>query len=384
MDIVKSIYGVFCHVLRYAERLRTKLIYDKFYGNIVKDLGIKNTHVEGEEQWIEKWKNMKIKPNPIYYRLFSRYVGKTANIVPEDICRMIVEPCLNPRDRRRFYNDKNNWDLLFPYSHFPKTVIRCIDGMFYSADYKRIPNFGNPQLTEKLMSWGEQKYFVKPTRDSNSSHGTSSINQENGKWYLGKNRNSEITIEEITATSGENFIIQPFQKQHADIAKFCNTAVNPIRIITYKSVKDDKVHVLKGAMLRIGASGEENDGTHGNGKFVGINLDGTMKHEVVDYLGHVTHEFNGVDFTKDHSIPAYDKAREACAEIAEKVMNHRLLAFDVMIDEKGEPIVFEFNIDGFSIWLSQFVGEPAFDDFAEEIIEYSRRNIDKVQMQLII
>ena len=375
---------IFSNYLRNFSRKSSKKFYDGFYGKICLDTGIdKNAHVEGEEGWIEKWSDMKIAPNPMYYRLFSHYVGKDVRIVPEDICRMIVEPVLNPEKFRRVWDDKNIWNMFWPEGVFPPTVIRCMDGLFYTADYQRLVEFDETKLTNLLSQYGGGKFFVKPTRDSSSSQGTSSINYEGGKWYLGKDRSHVLAIKDIIKVAGHNFIIQPFLRQHADIAKFCPTSVNPIRLITYKSVKDDQVHVLKGAMLRIGLAGEENDGTHGNGKFVGINEDGSLKHIAVDYLGNVCTEFNGIDFRENYVVPGWEKAKAIASEVAQKVLHHRLLAFDVMINEEGEPVVFEFNIQGFSIWLSQFIGEVAFDDFADEIIDYSRRNIDNTDLMFL-
>ena len=58
----------------------------KFYKKLCKMNGIPNKKVDGENLWIKKWSLLGIKPNPIYYRLFSNYIGKDVNIVPEDIC----------------------------------------------------------------------------------------------------------------------------------------------------------------------------------------------------------------------------------------------------------------------------------------------------------
>lgn len=377
---------VLSKVLRYRNNVAIKHYYDHFYAGLCNDLGIsKNVAVKGEKEWLEKWSGMIIPANPLNYRFWSHFVGNDIRIVPEDICRQVIEPCLNPQAFRKFYADKNSWDLLFGEGIFPKTIIRCMEGVFYTSDYKRLVNFNDSKLYDLLDNEanGGGKFFVKPTRDTNSSQGVSSINTKDGKWFLGKQCETELTIENLWTLTGKNFIIQPFLKQHPYISQFCHSSVNPIRLITYKSVKDDKVHVLDGAMLRIGAEGEENDGTHGNGKFVGIKPDGKMSHEVLDYLGNKTKEFNGVVFSDGYTIPNYQEIKDMAVKVAEKVLPHRLLAFDIMLNEEGKPVVFEFNIDYFSIWLSQFVGYPAFDDFVDEIIDYSKKNINSVKMQLL-
>lgn len=360
--------------------------YEKVYKNMQKGLGEPTEegaeYEKGKKAWIEKWSGFPVKPDPMYFKLYSMFVGPDSRIVPENICRVNIEPCLNQERFRSFYADKNTWDMLFPSGIFPPTVFRCMDGIMYTKDYQRMTSFDNKKLYEILNQYGARKFAVKPTRDSNSSHGFDTINLLDGKYYWG-DKKTVVTANSLTDHVGNNFIVQPFMTQHPELSKFCKSSVNPIRIITYKSVKDDSIYVLRGGVLRIGFEGEENDGTHGNGKFVGINDDGTLKHEAVDYLGKKVTVFNDIDFTQEHKLPNFDKVKEAAINVAKKVLHHRLLAFDIMIDEKGNPVVFEFNIDDFSMWLAQFTGEVAWGDFTDEIIEYSRENINKVKMMYL-
>lgn len=358
--------------------------YDRSYREMCNNLkpGSDKKEAEHEKGWIEKWSGFPVKPNPVYYRLYSMFVGPDVRIVPEDICRVNIEPCLNPERFRKFYADKNTWDLLYPEGLFPKTVFRCMDGIFYTKEYERLMDFDDIILYEYLNKFGAKKYAAKPTRDSNSSHGFDSINLIDGTYVWG-DKKTPVTVKSMIEHVGANFIVQPFMKQHPELSKYCSTSVNPIRIITYKSVIDDSIHVLKGGVLRIGYEGEENDGTHGNGKFVGIEDDGTLKHEAVDYLGNRITEFNGVDFGQCHKLPNFDKVKNAAISVAKKVLHHRLLAFDIMIDEQGNPVVFEFNIDDFSMWLAQFTGEVAFGEFTDEILKYCRENINKIQLMYL-
>ena len=363
----------------YSKRLERR--YDNFYNEVCKKntINAKKT-VEGEKEWMEYWGDLCIHPNPMYYRLFSRYVGKNKMIVPEDICRYAIENVLNPPRFIKTYIDKNVWGMLFSDKIMPPTILRCIDGFYYDKDYTRINLCDTKKLTNIFRLSGFKYFVVKPTRDSNSSHGVFTIKYEKTDYFVNKNgAKHRCTIELLREIEGKNWIIQPFMEQHPDIQRFCTTSVNPIRINTYRSVKDDKVHVLKGGVLRVGFQGETNDGTHGNGKFIGINPDGSLMHEVLDFYGTVTTSFNGIDFRETYKIPNFEGICELAKNVATKVLHHRLLAFDIMLDKNGNPVMLEYNIEAFSMWLPQFVGVAAFGEFTDEIIEYVRNHLNEIE-----
>ena len=371
--------------MRECKDYKTKRHNDALYYEQIKNLGIRNVKVPGEEAWENYWSGFSIKPNPIYYRMFREYVGDDCRIVPEDICRIAIESCLNPERFRGFYHDKNSWDLIFSRGTFPETFFRCIDGIYYDAEYNMLCDFSEKDFIDMLKKMNFNKFAVKPTRDTNSSQGFNTINLADDKFVFGCNSKKKVTLDSLKEFEGDNYIIQPFMKQSSYISQFCESSVNPIRIQTYRSIKDGKVHILPGTVLRVGFKGEENDGTHGNGKIIGIDNDtGKLSHEVLDYNGNIQTEFNGVDYKNDYYIPNFELIKEKAIKVAEKVIHHRLLAFDIMLDSDNCPIVFEFNIDYYSMWISQFTGYAAFGLFTDEIVEYTKTNIKKTERVLLI
>ncbi len=64
---------------------------------------IHNNKVDGEEEWQKYFTIGKYKPNPIYYRLFSNYIGNQQMIVPEDISCIFWENILNSTNYLHFY-----------------------------------------------------------------------------------------------------------------------------------------------------------------------------------------------------------------------------------------------------------------------------------------
>lgn len=328
--------------------------------------------VEGEDEWLEKWSILGCKTDVMYYRFYSHFTGPDIRIVPEDICRFILESSLNPKQYRYFYMDKNSWGLLYPDKLFPPTILRCMDGFFYTAHYERLSGRG---IVARALAEAEgERFIVKPTRDSGSGKNFHTLKEKNGSILVDGGKTVIREDEEMIRLVDKDFIIQPFMKQHPDLARFCSSSVNPIRITTYRSVTDDKIHVLSGGVLRIGCQGEENDGTHGNGRFVGIRDDGELKHAALHYKGDAKDTFNGIDFKNGHfMIPNFEGVKQTAIEAASKVPHARLLAFDIMVDENGKPVAFEYNLDSYSIWLAQLTGEVAFGEYTDEIIDYSVR-----------
>lgn len=351
--------------------------YDPKYIEQINNLNINNIKCEGENEWIDKWSGFRVKPNPVYYRMFREYCGNDARIVPEDICRTAIETCLNPERFRGFYHDKNSWDMLFPNGILPNTVLRCIDGIFYNDKYEMVCELSESALYDILNKASVAKFAVKPSRDSNSSQGFDTININENKYMFGSD-NEIVTVDGLIKREGLNFIIQPFMKQSSYLSQFCSTSVNPIRIQTYRSVVDGQVHILPGSVLRVGCSGEENDGTHGNGKIIGIDDNGKLRSNVLDYNGNIQHEFNGIDYNNEYVIPNYDLVKQLAINVASKVIHHRLLAFDIMLDQNNQPVMFEFNIDAYSMWISQFTGFAAFGEYTDEIIGYALKEKDNI------
>jgi len=379
MSVDKRVSSIIKKYERLAYDQIEKKHYKNFYEKVCKINNVKSIPVEREEEWIKKWSGMGIKPNPIYYRLFSKYDGIDINIVPEDICRTAIEPCLNEQRFVKFYADKNLWAEIFSEEIFPPTIIRCMNGLYYNSQYNRIVNINNKKLIDILKKNGEKKYIVKPCRDTNSSQGVHTISYNSALDDFNFDNGEFVTLSNLRRNEGRNYVIQPFLEQHEYMSQFCSSSVNPIRICTYKSVYDDKVHVLQGAVLRIGYEGEETDGTHGNGMYVGINDDGFLKHKAVNYLGQIKSTFNGIDFNSHYQIPNFDKIKNLAVDIAEKVFYNRLLAFDIMLNKDGDPVIFELNNSDYSMWLAQFTGQPAFGKYTDEIIEYTKKNLNRIE-----
>lgn len=352
-------------------------IYKKQYRNLLKLNKIKNVPSIYEKSWIDKWSVLN-KANPMYYRLFSQYIGYNSNIVPEDICRNIIEPILDPIRYVAYYSDKNIFDKLFKKGTMPETILRKMNGFYYDAEYQHMSLSSEVVLQNILQNSDKDKIVIKPTVDSCSGNGVRLFQKKDNLWH-DLSSNDILSLEYLNEKYGANFIIQECLEQSDAMSYFNPTSVNTLRLTAYRSVKTNECHIPS-AIIRIGANGSLVDNAHAGGGYVGINVkDGTLCKRVLNQYGESKTEFNGIDFTKGHQIPNWDKVIEFAKYIGNFIPHHRLLALDIMVDKSGTPRLIEFNCDSYSMWLFQFTSGPAFGEYTDEIIEYCRDNIQSAE-----
>ncbi len=362
--------------IRYFHGMLISYVYKRQYKKILKRNNIPNKPSPGEDKWIEKWSGLG-KPNPIYYRLFSHYIGNDVNIIPEDISRNIVEPILDPARYSSYYSDKNVFDKLFGKKAMPQTVFRKMQGFYYDSEYERITICDDRALYEILAKSKCEKIVIKPTVDSSSGNNVRLFEKEGDYWQeIGGEQ--KLSIAYLNSSYGDDIIVQECLEQ-ADFMSYYNpTSVNTLRLTLYRSVKTDECHIPS-AIIRIGKNGSLVDNAHAGGGYVGIKADGTLCDKVLNQYGESISEFNGIDFSNEHKIPNWDKIIDFAKYIGKNVPHHRLLALDIMVDKLGNPRLIEFNCVAYGMWAFQFTMGPALGDFTDEIIEYCKNNLDKAE-----
>lgn len=333
---------------------------------------IPNRNVQGEDEWVRKWSVFGVKADPIYYRLFSHYIGKDVNIVPEDICHDVIEPILDPFRYSKFYSDKNMFDRLMPKGYLAKTLLRKMNGFYYDACYERV-DVDDAALRKILADSGVDKLIIKPSVEGSSGVGVRCFVRKGDKWIIYEGT-EELCLDYLETKYGNDFIMQEFLEQHESISHFCSTSVNTLRLTLYRSVKTDEC-VVPSAIMRIGNEGSVVDNAHAGGCYVGIDVNtGKLKNVVLDQYGRKRSTFNNVDFNDQQRIPEemWSKILKFAKSIGLYIPHHRLLALDLMIDNNGNPRIVEFNVDYYGMWCFQFAVCSAFGKYTDEIIEYCR------------
>ena len=335
--------------------------YSRQFKRYLKNLGIPNSPVEGEEEYIKKWGVFNGKVEPYSYRLFSRFMGPSPDIVPEDIGHAYIEDVLNPPLFSAYYSDKNLFEETFKEGTLPKTVARRIGGsILLDKDYQ--------PLTEEIKS-NSDRLILKPSAGTSSGVGVE-LFVKSDKGYVNSTTGEVLTREYLTRY-GDDLILQEAVRQSEYVSYFCKTAVNTIRLATYRSVKDERVHVTAG-ILRIGRDGEFVDNAHAGGVYLGVNTEtGELGKTAFDQYGNQTKEWNGIDFSKSaFKLPNWEEVVEFAKYIGSSNHHSRLLALDIALDENDKPKLIEYNIRWFSYWLFMFNGQLPLGEFTDEIIEH--------------
>lgn len=267
----------------------------------------------------------------------------------------------NDKAFSKFLEDKNNLYMIRKYLDvkIPDKIVSCQSGIYMNCDDKIIDR---NQAILILKDIGE--VFFKISTDTDSGNGCAIMNIKNGIDIISSKR-----IEHMLETIGDNFIIQKIIKCHDTISKINPTSVNTFRIITYRW-KNDIYHCP--CLMRIGRNGSFVDNAHAGGIFIHIHDDGQFHEKAFtefkkEYYGHPDSFYK----FKENKIELFPIALNKCIEMHKKLPNVGVLNWDVTIDENGEVVLIEINVNGGSIWLSQLSsGMPAFGNNTEEILQW--------------
>lgn len=356
--------------------------YDKQYARIMKRQNLSDRNISKLDinNYINYWKRIG-RVNPIYYKIFSQYNENINDgrylIVPENITHNVIENILNPPYYRGYFSDKNMYDKIFGADSMPKTFYHRIQGHFYDSNYKAI------ELNEYTLMKNLPDYFVvKRTIETSSGLGVR-LFKKSGSIWKDVSDGSHFSLHSINEALGEDYIIQEWMKQSPFMSNLCKTSINTLRILVYRSVSDNKVHVLN-SVVRIGNDGSFMDNAHQGGVFVGITESGVLKHKVCNQYGDLSEFHNGINFAKcNFAIPNWENVIDFAKSVGEKIPFHRCLNLDVMIDKNGNPRLIEVNISAMSIWIYQFVNGSCFGKYTDEIIDYCVKNKHKIRNEYL-
>jgi len=181
-----------------------------------------------------------------------------------------------------------------------------------------------------------------------------------------------VRIDDLLKRLGHSFLIQEYIEQHPFFSKLNPTSVNTVRIFTYRSVADNKVHVLH-SVLRIGKKGATVDNQASGGISCGINeKTGSLNNFAIDKYGTKYYKSNKILFS-GLTVPKYGQMKEIAAEIAYSFPYHRLLGFDFALDKNERIRLIEVNNRNNEMNFYQMNNGSLFGGFTLEIMEYCKR-----------
>lgn len=348
-----------------------------FYDNAIRYNPQLKEPTDGEKEWLEKWRQYDPKLSPMAYRVFSRYIGPNMDIVPLEVCSSMCEPVLTPYHFNNFYADKNTFDLIFPSGTLPKTYLRKIGDRYYDEHYHIIPRI---EVLERIKGIEEKSLIVKPSISS-SGMGVVRFSKKDDLFYSDKHE--LLSLDFLDKYFKRDCIVQESFQQHYFFSRYNSSSVNTLRVASYRD-SEGNIQILN-SILRIGLTGSVVDNAHAGGMFVGVSSDGFLGNYVCDQYGRIQSLFNGIDFSKETmEIPMWGSIKTNIKEIAQNVIHHDLVAWDIVVDQVGQPHILEFNVGGFSGWLFQFTSGPMFGSFTEDVMKTVVQRTRETQIKVFL
>lgn len=312
------------------------------------------------------------KGNKRDFLVFRNYLADKGHdpkyIVPSTIVHKYLTAVLNPIPYNAYFSDKNMLDKIFPRQYLPKTLFRRMDGIWYDAEYQPIDFERCKEIAAEAADL--PGIIVKPAKDSSSGRGVELFKLQNRDWksFNGKYELFEALTGDIWGNA--DLIIQEALNQNDFLKRLSPTAVSTLRIVTYNSPVDSKVHLIW-CGIRLGADGSVIDNNHGGGVILGVDKDGRLNPYATDQYGNKYSAFNNIDFSAESLyIPHYAEIIEFAKELTPPLLPNRFIAFDITIDHKGTPMVIEANMRGYGGWVCQFAGDYMFGEKTDEILQY--------------
>jgi hypothetical protein len=285
--------------------------------------------------------------------------------IPESIYYNIVERCLNDYRFVDNYSDKNLYERVYASRLFPETIIRNINGIHYGTNYDVITE---DAIHSRLRGMGE--LIIKPAVDSGGGFRVAKLEvPEGGKMLLD---DRPVDYRELLNIYMENFLIQKRITQHEYFSSFNPSSVNTVRIFTYRSPADEKVHILH-RLLRIGKPGSITDNQASGGISCGVDANGRLNDFAVDKYGNKSIESGAVVFRKAGVVPGIEEMEQAAYSIAKDSLYARLIGFDFCLDQDEKVRLLEINNKNNEINFYQMNSGPLFGDFSDEILDYCQQ-----------
>ncbi|MEA5109136.1 hypothetical protein SDC9_27654 [bioreactor metagenome] len=310
---------------------------------------------EGEKMHKKYWKPFSGNVNISTYRVCNHISGSSnPEFLPEEIFMADIQPSLNNNNAAEYYNNKSLYYQWTPEPVFPKAYIHNIDGEYLNSNLQTI------SFEEVIMIAKELSYpvVIKPNKDSGG-----------GKDVFLLNSADELIVH---LENKKNVIVQEKIRQHDFFNKYNRHGLNTIRIVLYRSVADNNLHVLN-TTLRMGLGGSLDNETAG-GVFSLINKDGNLNGYALNKFGtkYYRHPDTGVDFSE--KIPDIENLWDMTKRVTNSIFFARIISLDACMDIERQWRLVEANVlCQHTIRFAQYSGEPFFNEFTEEVLEYCRK-----------
>nr|WP_239576134.1 sugar-transfer associated ATP-grasp domain-containing protein [Enterococcus lemanii] len=189
------------------------------------------------------------------------------------------------------------------------------------------------------------------------------------KFFDNYKRN--FSIHAIHESGIKDFLIQPVIKQSKTMNLFSQSSINTLRFTTYRAKTGETI--ILGAIVRFGKKGSKYDNAHKGGKFITIDKNGITSNQARDEFGNnYTEEQLNTRFSSLET-PNWSEITSFIKKSHKKLPYHRIVAWDVTINQNNIPKIVEINLREPSLWLHEFDQGTAFGEYTNEVLELIKK-----------
>lgn len=313
------------------------------------------------------WANYGKKIDYTCHRTYTKFSGGKFDVayIPEELYIPEIERYMNLfTDYVRVLEDKNVTHFLASSVGIrtPKALFSCSKGLLCDSNYN-ITNLDNVVSEISQM----KEVFCKPTVDSCGGVGCMLL-RPNGEIDLISGKK----ISDIISGLGNDFVVQECIHCHKSIANIYDKSVNTFRVMTYRWKSEIR---LAAVIMRVGVGGMLVDNASSGGIFIGIHNDGTLFPFAVNEYGERFNEHPDTKIIFDgYQIDGFDKVLDAAIKAHCAIPQIGIVNWDFTIDEEGNVVLIEANLDFGSPWLFQMVnGCSIFGENTAEILRWVQK-----------
>lgn len=310
------------------------------------------------------WKQYGIRfRNYDWFRWYYGFTGiRAPEFIPKQIHLKMILPYYNKRAGDAFslaVGDKNLFYDILPDINFPDPILKNIDGTFFDKSDCYV--YERNSLID-LLAYEQGEIIVKKTIDSCQGKSVK-------KYSIMNECDAQRLLDDWKDES--NYIVQKAIKQHPFFARFNKSSVNVMRINSLCINGKVEIHT---PILRFGYPGWATDVSFIDGledvRVVGITQEGYLMDDVVSLQGKRWKLSDIVKDPENKKIPSWDEAVAIVKENAPKLKHIGKIGWDIIVSERGKPVVIEYNVGYPGSYLPQIAGGPLFGEHTDMALSF--------------
>ena len=304
-----------------------------------------------------------------WFRHFKHVTGVfSPRYIPNDIYAAIIALRYNATRSESYWiawKDKNYFERFVPGIPFPKVALRRIHGRYLRSSGEVLPDVDQAArcVLDFVNNNSESHVIVKDAISSGEGRGVR-------KYDISSVEDAKAMLAEW---SSDNFLVQVCVRQHPFFARFNPDSVNVMRLTTWRH--EDKVELLA-PTLRFGIKGSVTDVTYVNGvetvNLVGIDADGRVKDFAYTADGQCKPISSIIGKDGSLIVPRWQNI-VSMVKRAHLLLDHfDIVGWDVIVDEKDQIVVIEYNIKRPGTVFYQYCHGPFWGSHTDEMLAFLR------------